>query len=132
MVADIRRTEAVRPTRTVTDCLLRYGTGFLGRRKWIHSYIDMSVDNSFIRIIFRNTLKANHSPILSTMHPLEPEYLEIKADGVIDEPATIRTVALERDRRVLSSRSLGSEGQSPANETSQRSVEAARARPRDL
>jgi hypothetical protein len=30
------------------------------------------------------------------MHTLEPEYLELKADGVIDEPAAVRAVALDR------------------------------------
>lgn len=30
------------------------------------------------------------------MHTLEPEYLELKADGVIDEPVAIRAVALDR------------------------------------
>lgn len=30
------------------------------------------------------------------MHTLEPEYLELKADGIIDEPATLRAVALDR------------------------------------
>jgi Predicted membrane protein (DUF2157) len=36
------------------------------------------------------------SPILTTMHSLEPEYLELRADGVIDEPAALRAVALDR------------------------------------
>lgn len=30
------------------------------------------------------------------MHTLEPEYLELKAEGVIDEPAALRAIALDR------------------------------------
>jgi hypothetical protein len=37
-----------------------------------------------------------NSPIIGPMHSLEPEYLELNAEGLIDEAATSRAVALER------------------------------------